>query len=63
MKSISSFNPAIAENTECLIVKGHASFINLKVGVSFDHGVSLRFILLLALRTFPSKDKYKKRPC
>ena len=56
MKSISSFNLAITENMECLIVKGHASFINLKVGVSFDHGVSLCFVSFLAVRTFPSKD-------
>ena len=51
MKSISTINQAIMENTKCLIVEVHASFINLKVGVSLDHDVSLRFISLLALRT------------
>ena len=48
MKSISTINQAI---TECSIVKIHASFIDLKVGVLFDCGISLRFILLVALRT------------
>ena len=46
MRSISTVNPAITENTECSIVKACASFINflinLKVGVSLDHG-TLRF--------------------
>ena len=51
MKSISTINPVIAENTECLIVKACTTFIDLKVGVSLDHSVSLRFISLLALRT------------
>ena len=51
MKSISVFNPAITENTECSIVEVHASFINLKVGVSLDSGVLLHFVLLLTLRT------------
>ena len=36
LKSISTINPAITENTECSIVKC-ASFINLKVGVSLNH--------------------------
>ena len=49
MKSISTINSAITENTECSIVKMCASFIDLKVGVSLDHDVSLCFILLLAL--------------
>jgi len=39
VKSISKINPAIMENTECLIIKAHASFIDFKVGVSLDHGV------------------------
>ena len=51
MKSISTINPAITENMECSIVKARASFIDLKVGVSLGHGVLLRFVSLLALRT------------
>jgi len=43
MKSISKINPPITENTEYLIIKVHAPFIDLKVDVSLDHGVSLRF--------------------
>ena len=34
MKSISKINPAITENTECMIVKAHAPVIDIKVGVS-----------------------------
>ena len=51
MKSISIINPAVMENTECLTAKVHTSFIDLKVGVLLNHGVSLRFVLLLALQT------------
>ena len=43
MKSISKINPPITENTEYLIIKVHAPFIDLKVDVLLDHGVSLRF--------------------
>ena len=65
-------NPAIAENTECSIVEMRDSFIDLKVSVSLDHGVSLCFVLLLALRTcwktFQAcweifQAKHKKRSC
>ena len=31
--------------------KAHAIFINLKVGVSLDHDVLLRFVLFIALQT------------
>jgi len=48
MKSISTINP---ENMECLIVQVRASCIDLKVGVTLNHGVSLRFVLRLALGT------------
>jgi len=44
MKSSSTINAAIMENTECLIVKVRTSFIDLKVRVLLNHGVSLRFI-------------------
>ena len=40
---MSTINLAITENTECLIVKVHASFTNLEVGVSLDYGVLLHF--------------------
>jgi len=33
MKSISTINPAIAENTECSIVNVCTLFVDLKVGV------------------------------
>ena len=61
MKSISTINPpAIMENMECLIVKEHTSFINLKVGVLLNHDVSLLFVSLLALQilwaTFQAKS-------
>jgi len=49
MKSISTINPTITENTECLIVKASNPEIDLKMGVSLDHGVSLCFVSLLAL--------------
>jgi len=66
MKSISIINPAITENTECLIVKAHASFIDLKVDVSLNHGASLSFILLLAFRacwaTFQAKNNIRSAP-
>ena len=66
MKRIFTINPAITENTECSIVKVCASFINLKVGVSFNYGVSLRFISLLALQTcwatFQAKNNVRSAP-
>jgi len=49
MKSISAINPAITENTERSIVKVLASFIDLKVGVLFDHGIPPHLISLPAL--------------
>ena len=45
MKSISTINPAITENTECLNVKVPPIY-QLKVAVSPDHGVPLRFVSL-----------------
>ena len=42
MKSISTTNPAIKENTEYMIVKARTQVIDIKVGVLFYHGVSLR---------------------
>ena len=51
MKSTSTINPAITENTEFLINKACTSFIDLELGVSLDHGVSLQFVSTIALRT------------
>jgi len=44
IKSISTINPVITENTECLIVEPCAPVIDLKVGVSLAHGASLHFV-------------------
>ena len=44
IKSISTINQAIMENMEWLIVEALNPFINLKMGLSLGHGVSLRFI-------------------
>jgi len=45
MKSISTINPAIMENMECLIIKSHSPIINQrKVGVLPGHDVSLHFV-------------------
>ena len=41
MKSISTFNAAITENMECLIIKLCTSFIDLKVGVLLNVASSL----------------------
>ena len=64
MKSISTINPAITENTECLIIEACTLVINLKVGVSLYHGVSLPFVLLPALGilwvTFQAKNNVKR---
>ena len=49
MKSVSVTNLAITENTECTII---TPVIDIKVGVSPKHGVSLRFTLLPAFQTF-----------
>jgi len=60
MKNIPTINPAVTKNMEFLIVKACASFINLKVGVSLNHGVPLYFVSLLALRimlgSIPSEE-------
>ena len=66
MKSILTINPAITENTECLIIKARASSINLKVGLSLNHGVSLLFVLHLAFQkcwaTFQAKNSIRNAP-
>ena len=65
MKSTSAINLAI-KNMEYLIVKVCASCINSVVGVLLDHGVSLCFVLLLALQThwvtFQAKDNARSTP-
>jgi len=52
------------ENTECSIVKVRASFINLKVGVSLDHDVSLRFVCfqLFKWQTSQAKNNIRSTP-
>jgi len=66
MKSTSTINPVITEDTECLIVNVRASFIDSKKDVSLDHGVSLCFLLLLAVRTclatFQAKNNARSAP-
>ena len=66
MKSVSTINPANMENIEQSIVKACASFIDLKVGVSLDHDVSLYFVSLLAFwacwATFKAKNNIRNTP-
>ena len=54
------------ENMECLIIKMRALFINLKVSMSLDHGISLRFVLLPAVLTcwvtFQAKNNIRRAP-
>jgi len=49
MKSISTIKPAITENTEYTIIKVYAPVVDIEVGVSPYHVVSICFISLLAL--------------
>ena len=66
IKSISTINPAIVENTECSIIKARALFIDLKVGVSLDHAILLCFVSLLVLQTcwttFQTKSNIRSTP-
>ena len=59
MKSITTATTAITENTECTIVKVHTPVIDIKVGVSTQHGLSLRFASFPAFRTFGYHSKQK----
>ena len=65
MKSTSTINPAIAENTEWSIAKVRLIY-QLKVGVSLNHGVSLRFVSLLAFQTcwvtFQARNNVRSTP-
>ena len=59
MKSISTTNPAITENTECMIVKTHTPVIDLKWVCSLNtvyHYASFHFQLFERLATIPSKE-------
>jgi len=56
MKSISTINPAITENTKYSIVKVCASFINLKVGVSLVTMLHFTSSSLNILGSIPSKE-------
>ena len=59
MKSISTINPAITENTDGTIVKVHAPVIDIKVCVSPQHSVSLHFVLFPGLKMFGYHSKQK----
>ena len=59
MKSTSAINPVIIENTDGTIVKAHAPVIDIKVGVSPLHSVSLRFVFLPGFRMFGYHSKQR----
>ena len=48
---MSTISAVFTENMQCSIVEARTSFIDLKLDTSLNHGVSLRFVLLLALQT------------
>ena len=56
MKSISTINPAIMENTDGTIVKAHAPGIDTKVGASPYHYALCYFQVFERLATIPSKE-------
>jgi len=56
MKSISSINQAITENTDGMIIKMHVPVIDIKVGVSVYHYASFHFQVFERLATIPSKE-------
>ena len=45
---MSTINPVITTNRECLIIEACVSFINLKVGISLNYGILLCFVSFLA---------------
>ena len=53
-------------NTECSIIKAYAPVLDLEVGVSLDHGVSLRIVslptFLTLYVTFPAKNNIRSSP-
>jgi len=59
MKSISTNHPAITEKMEWTIVKVRDPVIDIKVGVSPYHSVSLRFVSLPALGMFSYHSKQR----
>ena len=65
MKSISN-QSSYYEKYGMLDHRSHAIFIDLKVGVSLDHGVLLCFVSLIALRTcwatFKAKNNIRITP-
>ena len=61
-KSISTINSAITENMECPIINVHASFINLKVGVSLDYYALLTSSCSNILCNVPSKNNIRSDP-
>ena len=59
MKSISTINPAIMENVKRSIVEMCTQYINLKVGVSLDHGISLYFFCFQLIKHFVQHSKQR----
>ena len=55
MKNISTINPAIMENTECLLVKACPTFIDLKP-LTYDCSLFLQS-LGISLDFLPTKEK------
>ena len=65
MKTISSITPAIIENMEYTIVKAHVPVIDMKLGVSTWHCVSLCFVSLPASNVwlpFQAKNNARSAP-
>jgi len=66
MRSISKIYAAITEIWNAWSLRCIPLLSNFKESVSFDYGVSLRFVLLLALQTFwatfPAKNNARSTP-
>ena len=59
MRSISTINLSITENTECLIIKARTQAIDIKEGMCFHtvyHYTSFRLQLFEHLANIPSKE-------
>ena len=62
VKSISTINPAIMENTDCLIVKTCISFINLKMHGCVAWSWCINTLSSLWWVTFQAKDNVRSTP-
>ena len=56
MKSISTINPTITENTDCSIVNMHTPVIDVAVCVLLYHYASFLLQLFECLANIPSKE-------